>query len=105
MYAVIETGGKQYKVSPGDVLDIERLDDQPGEPIEFDQVLFYSAESDIRAGAPTLPDIRVVGSVVTQHQGPKVISATYKRRTGYRRKKGHRQQLTRVAIARIDVRG
>jgi large subunit ribosomal protein L21 len=104
MYAVIETGGKQYKVSPGDLLDIERLADEPGEPIEFDQVLFYSAEGDVRAGTPTLPGIRVVGSVVDQHQGPKVIAATYKRRTGYRRKKGHRQQLTRVSITRIDVR-
>jgi len=101
MYAVIETGGKQYKVSPGDVLNIERLSDQPGEPIEFERVLFYGDGDDIRCGAPTLDEVRVIGNVVGQPLGEKLIVATYKRRTGYRRKKGHRQKLTRVAIDRI----
>jgi len=101
MYAVIETGGKQYKVSPGDSVEIERLPDRPGEPIEFDQVLFYSNDDDVRWGAPTLHDVRVIGSVVVHKKGDKVVVGTYKRRKGYHRKKGHRQQLTRVAIDRI----
>jgi large subunit ribosomal protein L21 len=101
MYAVIETGGKQYKVSPGDLVDIERVSDQPGEPIEFERVLFYSDGDDIRCGAPTVDEVRVIGNVVAQPLGEKITVATYKRRVGYRRKKGHRQQLTRVAIDRI----
>ena len=103
MYAVIETGGKQYKVSPGDIVEIERVPDEPGEPIEFEQVLFYSDDDDVRAGAPTLPEVRVIGSVLAQAKGRKLVVQTYKRRTGYRRKKGHRQKLTRVAIDRIIV--
>jgi large subunit ribosomal protein L21 len=101
MYAVIETGGKQYKVSPGDVLDVEKLPDKVGEPIEFDRVLFYSDGDDIRCGAPTVPNVRVIGSVVAHRLGDKVVSATYKKSTGYHRKKGHRQRLTRVGIQRI----
>ena len=101
MYAVIETGGKQYKVSPGDTIEVERLADAVGEPIEFDAVLFYSDDDDIRWGTPTLSDVRVIGSVVAHGKGDKIVVATYKRRKGQRRKKGHRQQLTRVAIDRI----
>jgi large subunit ribosomal protein L21 len=103
MYAVIETGGKQYKVSPGDTIEVERLPDTPGEPIEFDNVLFYSDEDDIRCGTPILSDVRVIGSVVAHDLGDKIVVATYKRRKGYRRKKGHRQRLTRIAIDRIVV--
>ena len=101
MYAIIESGGKQYKVSPGDTIELERLPDQPGEPIEFERVLFYSAEGDIRCGKPTLENVRVIGTVQAQKLGRKITVATYKRRTGYRRKKGHRQRLTRVVIERI----
>ncbi len=101
MYAVIESGGKQFKVAPGDVVELERLPDRPGEPIEFERVLFYSADGDIRCGTPTLHGVRVIGTVQAQTLGPKIVVATYKRRTGYRRKKGHRQRLTRVLIERI----
>lgn len=103
MYAVIQTGGKQYRVSPGDVIQIERVPDRPGEPIEFEQVLFYSHEDDVRCGTPALPGVRVIGSVKAHDKGEKLVVGTYKRRTGKRRKKGHRQQLTRVAIDRIVV--
>jgi large subunit ribosomal protein L21 len=105
MYAVIETGGKQYKVAPGDVIEIEQVADQAGEPIEFDQVLFYSNGDDVRTGARIVPGVRVIGSVVAQKLGPKIVSSTYKRRVGTHRKKGHRQHLTRVAIQRIAVPG
>jgi large subunit ribosomal protein L21 len=103
VYAVIETGGKQYKVSPGDIIQIERLPDAAGEPIEFERVLFYSSDDDIQAGTPALAGVRVIGSVLAHTLGEKLIVATYKRRTGQRRKKGHRQRLTRVAIDRIVV--
>ena len=101
MYAVVETGGKQYKVSPGDTIDVERLPDQAGEPMEFERVLFFSNGDDIRCGTPTLGDVRVIGSVTAHIRGPKLVIQTYKRRKGARRKKGHRQELTRVAISRI----
>lgn len=101
MYAVIESGGKQLKVSPGEAIELERLPDNPGEPIEFERVLFYSNGNDVRAGTPTLPDVRVIGTVQARKLGRKLNVATYKRRTGYRRKKGHRQKLTRVVIERI----
>ena len=101
MYAVIETGGKQYKVAPGETIEVETLPDKPGEPMEFERVLFYSDGEDIRCGTPALDDVRVIGSVVSHGLGQKLISVTYKRRKGYRRKKGHRQHLTRVAIDRI----
>ncbi len=101
MYAVIETGGKQYKVSPGDTIEVERLADDAGEPVEFDHVLFYSDGADVRCGAPTLPGVRVVGAVVAQKKGAKIIVGKFKSRSGYRRKQGHRQLLTRVAIEKI----
>jgi len=101
MYAVIETGGKQYKVSPGDTIEVEKLADDAGEPVEFDHVLFYSDGADVRCGAPMLPSIRVVGTVVAQKKGAKVVVGKFKKRSGYRRKQGHRQQLTRVTIEKI----
>jgi len=104
VYAVIETGGKQYKVSPGERIEIERLPDEVGEPIEFERVLFYSDGDDVRCGAPTLSDVRVIGSVVAHKRGEKIVVATYKRRKGYRRKKGHRQELTQVEINRIAAK-
>jgi len=101
MYAVIETGGKQYKVSPGDTVEIEQLPDQVGEPIEFDRVLFYSDGDDVRCGSPVVPGVRVIGSVAAQYRGKKIVVATLKRHKGYHRKKGHRQSLTRVQVSRI----
>lgn len=103
MYAVIETGGKQYKVAPGDTIDVELLSDDPGEPVEFDRVLFYSDGADIRCGTPTVPGVRVVGTVVAHRKGDKVVVGKFRRRTGYRRTKGHRQRLTRVTIEKIVV--
>ncbi len=101
MYAVIETGGKQYKVSPGETIEVESLPDHAGEPVEFDRVLFYSNGDDVRCGAPTVASVRVVGTVVAQDKGAKITVGKFRRRTGYHRKQGHRQALTRVAIERI----
>lgn len=101
MYAVIETGGKQYKVAPGDTIDVELLADEAGEPVEFDRVLFYSDGEDVRCGAPTVAGVRVVGSLVGHRKGDKIVVGKFRARTGYRRKKGHRQKLSRVAIEKI----
>ncbi|HUT36222.1 MAG TPA: 50S ribosomal protein L21 [Planctomycetota bacterium] len=101
MYAVIETGGKQYKVSPGDTIEVELLSDDAGEPVEFERVLFYSDGADVRCGAPIVSGVRVVGTVIAHKKGVKVVVGKFKSRSGYRRKQGHRQQLTRVAIERI----
>jgi large subunit ribosomal protein L21 len=101
VYAIIETGGKQYKVAEGDTVEVERLPDQPGEPIEFDRVLFYSNGDDIRSGAPNLPGVRVIGVVDQQKKAKKIIVRTMKRHKGFHRKKGHRQSLTAVKINRI----
>ncbi len=91
MYAVIETGGKQYKVSPGDTIEVELLSDDAGEPVEFDHVLFFSDGADVRCGAPTLANVRVVGTVVTHKLGVKVVVGKFRRRTGYRRPCGAHQ--------------
>jgi large subunit ribosomal protein L21 len=101
MYAIIETGGKQYKVSEGDTVDVELLPDGPGEPIEFDKVLFFSNGDDIRCGAPNVPGVRVIGVVAQQKKAKKIIVRTMKRHKGYHRKKGHRQRLTSVKVNRI----
>jgi len=101
MYAIIETGGKQYKVAPGDTIEVELLDDPSGEPVEFDRVLFYSDGADVRCGTPVLPTVRVVGTVAAHKLARKIVVGKFRRRTGYRRTKGHRQQLTRVKIERI----
>lgn len=100
MYAVIATGGKQYKVTPGDTIEVEVLPDAAGEPVEFDQVLFYSDGEDVRCGAPTLANVRVVG-VLNAHKLAKKVVIGKHTTHGYRRKAGHRQELSRVTIERI----
>ena len=101
MYAIIETGGKQYKVKPGDVVELERL--TPGETasIEFDKVLAISDDNGIRLGAPHLEGATVSAELVEQFRGKKVIVFKMKHRKGYRRKHGHRQELSRVRSLEI----
>jgi len=102
MYAVIETGGKQYRVEPGDTLDIERLTDSgEGDAVEFDRVLLVGDEENVQIGTPTVDGATVKASLVGEVRGPKVRIFKYKRRKGYRRTKGHRQDLHRVRIEDI----
>ena len=101
MYAIIETGGKQYTVKPGDVLDLERLQPGEAETIEFDKVLAISDDNGIHFGAPHLAGATVSGELVEQFRGKKVIVFKMKHRKGYRRKHGHRQRLSRVRILEI----
>ncbi len=101
MYAVIETGGKQYRVAPGDTLDIERLETEAGKPYTFDRVLLVANDGKITVGVPTVNSATVVADVTEHLRGGKKIAFKMKRRKGYHRTVGHRQELTRVKITEI----
>ena len=103
MYAVLETGGKQYRVSAGDTLKIERLATEAGQTHTFDRVLLVNNDGQVTVGAPTVESARVVADVVDHVRGAKLIAFKLKRRKGYRRKQGHRQELTVVRIKEIQV--
>lgn len=104
MYAVIRTGSKQYRVSPGDVITVEKLDVEEGKKCQFeDVVLFHDGES-VMSSPKDLARVKVSGQVVGQGRSSKIIVFKYKPKKNYRRKKGHRQHLTRVRIDDIIVR-
>lgn len=103
MYAVIRTGGKQYRVSEGDTIEVEKLDTQAGSEVRFDEVLLVGTEDRTRLGTPTVPGASVVAKVLETGRGPKVIVYKYKRRKKYRRTRGHRQAFTRLAIEKIAM--
>ena len=98
MFAVIKTGGKQYRVKEGDVLSIEKVEAAPGEAVTFDQVLLIEAEDRVLVGSPYLERAAVTGEVIETYKDDKVTVFKKKRRKGYRRTKGHRQMLTKVKI-------
>ena len=102
MYAVIETGGKQYRVQEGDVLNIEKLNVCAGEKVEFDRVLVLAKEGDLKVGAPYVEGAKVFGEVVENGKGQKVIIYKYKSKKDYRKKQGHRQPYTMVKIESLD---
>lgn len=102
-YAVIETGGKQYRVQKDTVLNVERLDSEAGEPVEFDQVLAVSDGSELTVGAPLVADVKVTAKVIENYRDDKVVAFKKKRRQGYRKKIGHRQGLTKVKIESINA--
>jgi large subunit ribosomal protein L21 len=101
-YAIFKTGGKQYRAAQGDVIEIEKLDAEPGSETTFSEVLFIGEGSKITTGAD-LKGSCVVAEVVEQFKGPKLISFKYRRRKGYHRTVGHRQKLTRVKIKSITA--
>ena len=101
MYAVINTGGKQYRVKEGDVLDVEKLGVDEGGTVVFDRVLLIEDEGKVLIGTPVLPGAAVKAEVVANFKGDKVLIFKKKRRKQYRRTKGHRQELTRVKIEKI----
>ena len=102
MYAIIATGGKQYKVSEGDIITIEKLGVEAGEKVTFDQVLVVGGD-DLKVGNPTVDGASVEASVVKEGRGKKVIVYKYKRKTGYHKKNGHRQAFTQVKIEKINA--
>jgi large subunit ribosomal protein L21 len=102
MYAVVETGSKQYKVAEGDIIKVEKLSGQPGDEIVFSQVLLFSGDDGrIDIGTPRLDNVRVVGEILLQGRAKKIIVYKYKKRKNYRRKQGHRQAFTKIKIAQI----
>jgi len=103
MYAVLETGGKQYRVSAGDTLEIERVAVEAGQPFTFDRVLLVNNEGRVTIGAPTVPQAIVVADVVEHRRGTKKIAFKMKRRKGYHKTIGHRQELTIVRIKEIKA--
>ena len=105
MYAVLETGSKQYRVTPGDTLEVERLAIEAGQPVTFDRVLLVNNEGKLSVGTPTVSSATVVGDVVEHIRGEKKISFKMKRRKGYHRTVGHRQELTVVKIKQIAGQG
>ena len=101
MYAIIATGGKQYKVSEGDIIKVEKLDAEAGNTVTFDQVLAVS-DDELKVGAD-VASATVTATVMEQGRGKKVIVYKYKRKTGYHKKNGHRQAYTQVKIDKINA--
>lgn len=103
MYAVIKTGGKQYKVSEGDEIIVEKLEVEEGGSVTFEEVLAVADGDDIKIGQPLVSGAKVTGSVVKNGKGPKIRIFKYKHKTNYRRRQGHRQPFTKVKIEKIEV--
>lgn len=103
MYAVIKTGGKQYRVAEGDILAVEKVAGSKGDEVVFEQVLLVGDEAEVRIGKPFVQEARVTGTIINQFSGPKIMVFKMKRRKGYKKKIGHRQELTRMRISKISV--
>ena len=103
MYAVVKTGGRQYRVEPGDKIDVERLSGDVGDTIELNPVLMIGNGDDITVGAPTVEAARVTAEIIEHKRGKKIVVFKFKRRKNYRRKQGHRQSLTSLKITDIQV--
>ncbi len=103
MYAIIETGGKQYRVQEGDVLFIEKLNVEAGDAVEFDKVLAVSNGEELTVGAPIVEGAKVDATVEKNGKGKKVIIYKYKAKKDYRKKQGHRQPYTKVVINKINA--
>ncbi len=105
MYAIIEAGGKQYRVSEGDLIDVERRSGEVGQAVDFQEVLLVGDQDTIHVGRPVLAGARVVGTIAEQGKEAKIIVFKFKRRKKYRKKQGHRQLFTRVRIDQIELDG
>ncbi len=100
MYAIIKTGGKQYKAEPGRFIDVEKLDAEVGSEVNFEALMVADGDN-YQIGAPVLEGVTVTGKVIAQDKKKKVIVSKYKNKTGYHKKNGHRQPYTRVEITEI----
>jgi large subunit ribosomal protein L21 len=103
MYAVVNTGGKQYKVQKGETLRIEKIPGEVGSPVVFDKVLMVADGENIRVGQPVLENVAVQAQIVEQDKAKKILVFKYKRRKRYRRKNGHRQPFTAIRIDGIEA--
>jgi large subunit ribosomal protein L21 len=102
-YAVVKTGGKQYRVTPGDVIDVEKLPNDEGTKVELTEVLLVSQDGKLTVGSPLVPDAKVLGDVQEQGRGEKLVVFKFKAKTRQRTKTGHRQSLTRLLVQDILV--
>jgi large subunit ribosomal protein L21 len=102
-YAIIRTGGKQYRVEPGQRIRVPSLEGEEGSQVEFGDVLLGGDDDDVRAGAPTIDGAKVTGEIVRQGRGDKIVVFKFKRRKNYARKQGHRQGFTEVRIDDITL--
>jgi large subunit ribosomal protein L21 len=103
VHAIIQTGGKQYQISPGDTLRVEKILGQRGDRIEISNVLYYAEGEQVLVGSPYLTNVKVVGEILDQRRAKKVIVFKMKRRKGYHKRQGHRQSFTTVRIKEINV--
>jgi large subunit ribosomal protein L21 len=102
IYAVVKTGGKQYRVAQGDIVKVEKLEGQIGDKVDLSEVLFIGGNGEAKIGMPTVTQAKVTAEIVDQSKAKKVIVFKKKRRKGYSRKRGHRQQLTILKIVEIQ---
>jgi len=102
MYAVLRTGGKQYRVASGEVIDVERIVGEAGDIVDFPEVLSLVDEDDVKVGTPLLEGVTVKGEILAQKRGDKILVFKSKRRKGYRKRQGHRQELTQLRITEIS---
>lgn len=103
MYAVVRTGGKQIRVSPGEAVWVEKLPGEIGEQVQLDEVLLLGGDGEPTIGAPQVPGARVVATITGHGLGEKLVVFKYKRRKRYRRKQGHRQSYTQIRVERIEA--
>lgn len=103
MYAIIETGGKQYRVEPNSVLSVEKIDAEPGAEVEISAVLMVRTSDGLKVGAPYVEGAKVVAEVIRQTQAPKIIGFKYKPKKNERKRWGHRQQITVLRIKTIEA--
>lgn len=103
MYAVVETGGKQYRVAPGGVIAVERLPGSVGDVVELSRVLLVGEGEQVKVGTPVVSGAKVRATILGQVRGPKIMVFKFKRRKKYRRKTGHRQGLTQLRVEEINV--
>ena len=102
MYAVVSSGGKQYKVHEGEILRVEKIAEDVGASVSFDRILMFSDGENVNIGQPVLENVSVKGHIVEQDKAKKIIVFKYKKRKRYRRKQGHRQQYTAIKIDSIE---
>lgn len=105
MYAVIKSGGKQHRISEGDIITVEKVQGNRGDTYVFNEVLMVAKGEDIRVGTPIVEGVRVVGEIIEQTKLPKIYVFKKKRRKGYKKKTGHRQCVTRMRIKEISLAG
>lgn len=103
MYAIIRTGGKQYRVSEGDVLNVEKLNVEEGQEVVFDEVLTVVNDGDVKVGAPTVAGAKVTAKVAKQGKADKIFVFEYRAKSNYRKRQGHRQPFTQVEITSIEA--